>query len=113
MKIPLPPTYRMALPWPPGRKCYFVSEVADFPLCPQRKCYKSVITLPSMCDLGDLKMCEFLEASVFKYSIPPSQAGCVWGGEGREDLHFRPVPAPGCRLTGDGIVLPSSPGHWA
>lgn len=69
-------------------KCDLITEVAEFPLCSEGKCYKSVIALPSMCDLQDLRMCEFPEASVLKYSIPPTPAGCVWGGGGREDLHF-------------------------
>ena len=39
--------------WEKGwlRKCYLIIEVSEFPLCSEEKCYKSVITLPSMCDL--------------------------------------------------------------
>lgn len=72
------------------------TEVAEFPLCSEEKCYKSVIALPSMCDLQDLRTCEFPEASVLKYSIPPTPTGCVWGGGGREGgLARHPVPVLG------------------
>lgn len=34
-------------------KCDLITEIAEFPLCSEGKCYGGVITLPSMCDLQD------------------------------------------------------------
>lgn len=57
------PTYRRDGWGPVGerahRKCYLITEVAEFPLCSEGKCYKSVIALPSMCDLQDLECVSF------------------------------------------------------
>lgn len=64
-------------------KCYLITEVAEFPLCSEGKCYRSVIALPSMCDLQDLGCVEFPKASVFKYRAPPT--GHRVGGRVRED----------------------------
>lgn len=33
--------------------CDLITEIAEFPLCSEGKCYGGVITLPSMCDLQD------------------------------------------------------------
>lgn len=51
------------------RKCYLITEVPEFPLCAEGKCYRSVITLPSMCDLQDLKMCEFPKRHLFLNTV--------------------------------------------
>ena len=86
------------------RKCYPITEVPEFPLCAEGKCYRSVITSPSMCDLQALKcVCFLREASVFQYSISVNRQDVFWsewrGGREEEmrdrvegDSLFPPLP---------------------